>query len=245
MTIAFLRSTGADAGSVVGATGTTLTLTSTGAGDQGIVMARIGLVAPAPVLTDNGGSGGGTWNILSGYPLVDNTNVDTLYAFLCTNLKTATTLLTLKFTGTGTVRWAYHEYTVGASNILAVDKQQNFLNGAISGTGVTITSNATAATANANELLLGFFKSEGAQPNGAVTAGASYNLREQRSKLFTEDQIVSSTGTYTATWTTTATWVGEPANDTWAVIQTFFEQGVAGFPGGDDEGITHSFHTEW
>lgn len=223
MAIAFVTSTGIDQStSISGATGLNLTVTSTGGGNQGLVMARIGGTSGGGVVTDNGG---GIWKVVPNFPLFDATNADELYLFLCTSLVAGTTQLTLNFTGSGSVRMAFHEYSVAAGKQLSPDRESHNFNGVITAgtSGQTVTSNSALTTGDANELLLGFFKTEAAQPNGAFTAGSGFTLREQRSKLFTEDQIVSSTGSYAATFTTTTSVAGEAGSAVLADIYTFSE----------------------
>ena len=97
---------------------------------------------------------------------------------------------------------AIHEYTSIASSPL-----DQFTQGKYSGAGGTAAdSGATAATAQANELLFGS-SSINDSSSVAVTPGANYTRRQDQNdnsnseSIHTEDQNVSATGAYHATWT--------------------------------------------
>jgi hypothetical protein len=98
------------------------------------------------------------------------------------------------------IRFAIHEYR-GLAPFSAYDKS----NSAQSGASGTALNSGNVTTTKANELLFGV----GTTPNPATfSAGTSYTIREHvgvgGDKIATEDQIVSSTGAYSATETLSA-----------------------------------------
>lgn len=231
MTIAFVQFSGTSTGTAP--TPQTLGLGSNGlgAGDQLVVMLRIGSGALTPSITWS--SGTGTFTECTNSPITDAVNTDQLRWYLCTNGGQSGTQISVAFSSGCSVRWCYHEYSVAAGKILIQDQEasKQVTIQVPAGTGHSF-SGGTVTTTVANELVLGFFKTEATEtpssPN-PVTAGSGFTIREAAiQKLFTEDMIVSAIGSYTASWTTTANWNGsEGSGNIYAVTQSFYE-GTAG-----------------
>mgnify|MGYP001592831141 CR=1 FL=1 len=112
------------------------------------------------------------------------------YGFYAKDISSGPNTVSFVHTSAVLTRWAIHEYS-GIDTVSPLDQV-----GSTIGKSTTPAS-PTVGITTGNELLFGW---GAAERNPVWTAGTSYNLRVASStlKIFSEDIVVSSTGTYRA-----------------------------------------------
>jgi len=209
MAIAFVQSKSTNSG---GTTSLALTYTNNVASASLLIAGMFdgGGINQADSVTDS--VQGGNWNQDVTANLA--TDHDTVGIFSRVNATGGATTVTAH--GTTVVGLAIHEYS-GLATTTPLDKTQS--NNATSGSA---TSNSTATTTSANELVFGLIGTSGS--GDTVTAGSGYQARETDAPghIATEDKIVSATGTYAATWTIS------PSDEYAALVATYAAPGGGG-----------------
>lgn len=206
--IAYVQSTSSNPGSV---NSDTLTLTFT-AGNSNLVGLRLGSLTATLSISDTksntySGAGGDVCIVAGG---------ETLCIFSAHNVAGGSTTVTATVTGgPATLRWGIHEYS-GLATSSTLDKTHS-----ANGVGTAADSGATATTTQADELLFGVLD---CGAGCTATAGSGYTLRNNNigSKYSSEDQIVSATGTYSATFTITS--------DDWSAAIATYKAAAGGAP---------------
>ena len=199
MPIAFVQSANVDGGTAVAFPSNITT------GNSIIVAIRLGDATSVPVVTDTG---------LNTY-VEDRRQVvggNRAFIFSAHNISGG---IANTVTSTVTGRIAIHEYSG-----LAASATLDQVNSA-TGTGTSANS-GNVTTTQANELLFGAGATSGI---ASFFAGTNYTLREKvpatNSRLATEDRIVSTTGTYSASFTFGAT-------EDWACLIATYKAPAAG-----------------
>lgn len=201
--------------SVDSGTGTSATLaflSNVVAGSPIIVAVRTGGTAADPVITD---SQGNTYT----RDVLQSAGTDhqlSVHRAIAGSSAACTVTLT---TNSASRRWAIHEFDA-ASTTVTKDQHAN-----AEGVASPSDSGATATTSSASELLFGacsvanvtsYTPSDGATTRQEIPAAPN-------AKLGTSSRAVSSTGTYSATWT-----LGGTPQDWAAAIVTFQSDAAAG-----------------
>ena len=164
-----------------------------------IVVARIGGASQNPGISD---SIGNTYVVVENY---ENSAGDTHVCWYATNIVAGANTCTLTNASSGTRRWIILEY----EGKMLLDQHTH---GTATGTAP---DSGNVTTVVATELIFG-----SAVVSGSVsfTAGSNFTERQEIStKISCEDRVVTSTGTYNATFT-----LG--ASDPWScLVATFFQ----------------------
>jgi hypothetical protein len=202
-TIAFVQSKSNDGGTV--ATDSIAFTSNNTAGNTIIVAVRQGFLAnPTPVtITDTRG------NTYYEVASQDSTNDHRDKIFAAYNIASGANTVTCTYANNvaNTMRWAIHEFS-GIQVRGAVDKTAGN-----TGSSTTLDS-GNIVTAQANALIFGMATTNS---NATITKGASYTLGESNTKITTEYKIVSSTGTYSADFSSAP-------SDTWAAAIAAFKE---------------------
>lgn len=189
--MAYVQSTGADAGG--SGTGTSIAFSSNNtAGNTLIFAARCGGDCTVTVSD----SKGNTWT--EDVHLVQTSDLGLLTVWSAPNCAAGANTVTFTFSVVVTSRYLIAEYN-GMQTSAILDKKATTDGAGV--TSATPTSAATATTTNANDLILGFVVTGGAQ--GTISAGSGFTLREatlETSRVALEDKIVTSTGAYTSSF---------------------------------------------
>jgi len=137
-----------------------------------------------------------------------------VHIFYAKNIKAGANTVTATFSATNNHPWlAIYEYS-GLSTTNPLDQTAH-----AQGSSASANSGASAITSSANELVFaaaGFPNSYG----GTATAGGGYTLQQQdtgASRAATETSIVTSTGTYSGTFTLST-------NTNWSAVLATFQQ---------------------
>jgi hypothetical protein len=187
--ISWVQGNSADAGSV---NSTTLSVGTVTAHNNILVGVRLGGTTATATIADGVNAGNYAQDL---GPLKDSTNGEQMFIFSKSNCGAGSTTLTITITGGPvTCRWCCEEYNFGGVGC-TLDKTQSHLAG---GSNTTIDSTATATTTQANELLFGVGMTALAP---TYTAGTGFTLRHTANRIGVEDQVVSATGAYNATFT--------------------------------------------
>lgn len=211
MAIAFVQWIGLDAGPT---NSSSLSFTSNvQAGSTLIVAVRFGNSGATLTVSDNLNAGNYHADITGNM----TTDLDTVGIFSMANTAGGPCTITVQASGIPEpLRYAIHEYSgLAISNVL--DKTAGTYNSAGS---TSPNSGNTATTSQASELIFGFCATGPGAPT--FTAGGGFTLRSDGTgaanhpaKVGTEDQIVSSTGTYASTFTLSA------SNEWFAMVATY------------------------
>lgn len=205
MAIAFVQSVSADAGVVLSA-GLAFVSNNT-AGNAIITGVRYGAVGRTVTMSD---SRSNTYaQAITGTGGVDG------FIHYASNIGAGANTVTATISGTpaDTLRWAIHEYSgLAATNMLDQVNQ---------GTGTSTTPDSgNVTTTVGNELVFGVLAANPVGATTTATAGSGYTIRENllsgtQVKIATEDKILSTTATTSASFTYTA-------SDQWeCLIATF------------------------
>ena len=200
-----VQSTGVDSGS-----GTSASLsfsTNITAGNILIVIARFGEVSQNPGCSDDKGN---TYVRIES--VEEPTNTDTLTLWYALAAAAGATQVTITNASSTTRRWIIAEYDA-ASTTIAADQHTGTIGDSITPDSGNVT------TTSASELLV----SAGHSSNGRTfTAGTGYTKRQEiATKVALEDKSVSSTGTYSGSWTLSA-------QDLWAASIVTFSSTAGG-----------------
>lgn len=177
------------------------------AGSLGIL--RFGYQSDTVTISSVADSGGNTWPVAVSVHSASGDSQTSAIAYLVApagGLSAATITVTLSATSTLAGHVAYFDSDTGwASQATVLDKTSGFNTGLVTGW----TSNATATTTQADELLVGVAYSGGAINGGTSTPGAGWTEENEQAlthgyELVTEWQHVTAAGAYAATGTWSA-----------------------------------------